>query len=134
MSRRAAAAATLALTLAACAGGRDDTGFGGNPSSLPPTAETCESCPQDCGQCPPKCGDASCNGGETCASCESDCCTPCPCKPGNPPDFDNVCHWPPKTQGCPPTFPGGYCDPNGDGSYQDGDWNKGYYEYHDKCL
>jgi hypothetical protein len=81
------------------------------------------------------CGDGSCNGTETCASCQQDCadaCTACPCKDGDP-NFNNVCHWPPNTPNCPPTTPGGYCDPNGDGSYDDGDWQKGFYEYADKC-
>lgn len=100
--------------------------------------DTCANCPQDCGVCPPVCGDGTCNGNETCGTCKVDClakCTPCPCKDGDP-NFDNVCHWPPNTPNCPPTAPGGYCDPNGDGKYDEpnADWDKGYYEYHDKCL
>lgn len=35
---------------------------------------------------------------------------------------------------CEPTMPGGYCDPNGDGSYDDGDWNLGWQEWTAKCA
>lgn len=52
----------------------------------------------------------------------------CPC---NRPD--NYCQHPPSTSGCPMTFPFGYCDPNGDGSYTDGDWVRGYNEYQNYC-
>jgi hypothetical protein len=31
------------------------------------------------------------------------------------------------------TYPGGYCDPNGDGDFSDADWMRGYYEYLDAC-
>jgi hypothetical protein len=31
------------------------------------------------------------------------------------------------------TAPGGYCDPNGDGSFADADWVRGYVEYHQRC-
>ncbi len=59
----------------------------------------------------------------------------CGCNP--PPDVhnwtDNMCFHPHQTQGCPQTFPGGYCDPNGDGSYEDADWVRGYYEYRAVC-
>ncbi|MCS6915574.1 MAG: hypothetical protein RMK29_00295 [Myxococcales bacterium] len=53
----------------------------------------------------------------------------CPCRSG----IDNFCHHGPRTAGCPMTFPGGYCDPNGDGSYADADWVRGYTEYHQRC-
>ena len=100
--------------------------------------ETCVNCEQDCGECPPICGDAKCTGDETCRSCENDCgeCPApdqCPCKP-NDPDFDNFCHWPPNTPMCPMTASGGYCDPNGDQSYEDADWVKGYNEYQASCA
>ncbi len=52
----------------------------------------------------------------------------CPCD-----RTDNYCHHAPQTNGCPMTFPGGYCDPNGDGSYADGDWTRGYNEYQSYC-
>lgn len=52
----------------------------------------------------------------------------CPCD-----RTDNYCHHPPQTNGCPMTLPGGYCDPNGDGSYADGDWVRGYNEYQTYC-
>ncbi len=29
--------------------------------------------------------------------------------------------------------PGGYCDPNGDGSYDDADWVRGWNEYNAAC-
>jgi hypothetical protein len=47
---------------------------------------------------------------------------------------NNFCQHAPNTAGCPMTMAGGYCDPNGDGSYADGDWNKGWYDYHDACA
>jgi hypothetical protein len=53
----------------------------------------------------------------------------CPCKSG----VDNFCHYAPKTQDCPMTSPGGYCDPNGDGSYDDADWQTGWYDFNGKC-
>ncbi len=59
----------------------------------------------------------------------------CGCNP--PPDThgwtDNMCFFRPKTSGCFMTYPGGYCDPNGDGSYQDADWDRGYYQYKADC-
>jgi hypothetical protein len=53
----------------------------------------------------------------------------CPCNGG----ADNFCLYPPNTAGCDMTAPGGYCDPNGDGSYDDADWVRGYDEYHQQC-
>lgn len=47
---------------------------------------------------------------------------------------DNLCHWPPNTPGLPETAPGGLCDPNGDGSYDDADWGRGYNLYRDRCA
>lgn len=52
----------------------------------------------------------------------------CPCN-----RTDNYCQHPARTSGCPMTQAGGYCDPNGDASYSDGDWNRGYYEYAQYC-
>jgi hypothetical protein len=53
----------------------------------------------------------------------------CPCD-----RTDNYCNHAPSTPGCPMTYPGGYCDPNGDASYDpDGDFNRGWYEYQDYC-
>jgi hypothetical protein len=48
--------------------------------------------------------------------------------------FDNFCFYGPRTPGCGMTFPGGYCDPNGDGNYSDGDWIRGWTEYHAQCA
>lgn len=60
--------------------------------------------------------------------------------PGDPPPAstcpctgDNRCANPPSTAGCPMTSPGGYCDPNGDGSFTDGDWVKGWTEHQNDC-
>lgn len=53
----------------------------------------------------------------------------CPCRT----DVDNYCHYSPRTTSCLMTFPGGYCDPNGDGSYGDADWVRGYNEFHAAC-
>ena len=52
----------------------------------------------------------------------------CPCNRA-----DNYCQHGPNTPGCPMTSNHGYCDPNNDGSYSDGDWNRGWYEYNDYC-
>jgi hypothetical protein len=52
----------------------------------------------------------------------------CPCT-----TTDNYCSHPPQTAGCPMTFPGGYCDLNGDSSYSDADWVRGYNEYQSYC-
>ncbi len=56
--------------------------------------------------------------------------TPCECKT----NVDNYCLYPVNTPNCPMTAAGGYCDPNGDGSFNDADWVKGYNEYHTNCL
>ena len=53
--------------------------------------------------------------------------TDCPCQDG----ADNVCDLAPGT--CSATSPGGYCDPDGDGAYFDGDFNLGWTEYQAKC-
>lgn len=52
----------------------------------------------------------------------------CPCG-----GVDNFCAHPPGTDGCEMTWGGGYCDPNGDGSYDDGDWERGWADYHAQC-
>jgi hypothetical protein len=52
-----------------------------------------------------------------------------PCDPGK----SNCCHYPPETAGLPETFPGGLCDPDGDGSYADADWVAGWHCYEDAC-
>lgn len=58
--------------------------------------------------------------------------TACGCNEDNDPPagdgtFDNICDWAPNT--CVDTAPGGFCDPNGNGSYDDADWTLGYYNY-----
>lgn len=55
----------------------------------------------------------------------------CPCLVG--PEIDNICDYGPSYEGCPAAFPGGYCVPNRDGDFRDGDWNRGFYEYIDVC-
>ena len=57
----------------------------------------------------------------------------CPCSEPGVSNMDNFCSHPPSTPGCPMTFPGGYCDPNGDGSFTDGDWVQGYNAYQASC-
>jgi hypothetical protein len=52
-----------------------------------------------------------------------------PCDPSK----TNCCRYPPQTAGVPATFPGGLCDPNGDGSYQDADWVAGWSCYQAAC-
>lgn len=44
----------------------------------------------------------------------------------------NVCGAEP-TPTCEHTQPGGLCDPDGDGVYEDGDWNAGYFAYLEVC-
>jgi hypothetical protein len=53
----------------------------------------------------------------------------CPCSG----DINNYCLHAPSTPGCPMTFRGGYCDPNGDGSFTDADWDRGYNEFQQYC-
>ncbi|HMV68787.1 MAG TPA: hypothetical protein PKA64_18185, partial [Myxococcota bacterium] len=56
---------------------------------------------------------------------------PCPCLPGIQAG-QNVCAVEP-TPECPATMPGGLCDPNGDGAYNDADWIAGYKAYLAAC-
>ena len=53
----------------------------------------------------------------------------CPCLAG----VDNYCLYGVSYPGCAMTYPGGYCDPNGDGDFSDADWVRGYYEYQAAC-
>ncbi|WP_152629594.1 hypothetical protein [Haliangium ochraceum] len=53
----------------------------------------------------------------------------CPCLSG----VDNFCQYAPSTPNCPMTAPGGYCDPNGNGTFDDADWVTGYYDYLGSC-
>lgn len=55
------------------------------------------------------------------------------CSCSSDPNFDNFCYHAPSTSGCGMTYPGGYCDPNGNGSYDDADWVRGYNEYQAAC-
>lgn len=55
----------------------------------------------------------------------------CPCIVA--PGVDNFCHYGPSYAGCPMTAPGGYCDPNGDGGFEDGNWEQGWYDWHAQC-
>lgn len=57
------------------------------------------------------------------------CAPSCPCRD----DVDNFCLYGASVDGCPMTWPGGYCDPNGDGSFDDADWVRGWTEKHDQC-
>ena len=54
----------------------------------------------------------------------------CPCLGG----VDNFCSYGPAYAGCAMTLPGGYCDPNGDSDFSDGDWGRGWVEYHEQCT
>jgi len=57
--------------------------------------------------------------------------TNCSCT--GPSGINNFCHHPPRTTNCPMTFPGGYCDPNGNSQYEDADWNLGFFHYLGNC-
>jgi len=48
-------------------------------------------------------------------------------------DTDNYCGYAPSSPSCPMTFPGGYCDPNGDGDFSDADWTRAWEEYQAAC-
>jgi hypothetical protein len=54
---------------------------------------------------------------------------PYPCLGG----VDNFCLYNPSYPGAPMTYPGGYCDPNGDADFSDADWVRGYNEYQQYC-
>jgi hypothetical protein len=54
---------------------------------------------------------------------------PCPCMEG----VNNFCCYGVNNPDCPPTQPGGYCDPDGDGSFEDGGWDQGWYDYNEWC-
>lgn len=56
---------------------------------------------------------------------------PCPCLPGIQAG-QNVCAVEP-TPECPATLPGGLCDPDGDGDFDDADWIGGYKAYLAAC-
>ena len=56
---------------------------------------------------------------------------PCPCLPGIQAG-QNVCAVEP-TPECPATLPGGLCDPDGDGAFDDADWIAGYKAYLAAC-
>lgn len=56
----------------------------------------------------------------------------CPCIVAQ--GVDNFCHYGPSHAGCPMTAPGGYCDPNGDASFDDGDWVQGWHDWHAQCT
>lgn len=56
----------------------------------------------------------------------------CPCIVA--PGVDNFCHYGPSYAGCPMTAPGGYCDPNGDGSFVEGNWEQGWYDWQEQCA
>jgi hypothetical protein len=85
------------------------------------------------------CGDGQCTGAETEPSCwgpgfcpgdclkQPKCLSDCPCAPG----INSFCQLLPQT--CSAVDIGGYCDPNGDGQFQDGDWTKGNLEHVAKC-
>lgn len=47
---------------------------------------------------------------------------------------NNICHAAPGTAVCPPTRAGGYCDPNGDANYVDGDFNQGALHFQMFCM
>ena len=53
----------------------------------------------------------------------------CGCRAG----VDNICLYGP-TDGCEPTAPGGYCDPNGDGDFSDADWVRGWVAFQTECA
>ena len=84
-------------------------------------------------------GWCGCNGGSDLVclpttdypkDCTNDFPTACGC-PDAP--ADNMCHLAPGTADCDMTLPGGYCDPDGDGSYADGNWGRGWVDFQTVC-
>jgi subtilisin family serine protease len=51
----------------------------------------------------------------------------CPCAP----EVDNFCFY--ESDVCAMTSPGGYCDPDGDGDFGDGDWRRGFEDFSARC-
>jgi hypothetical protein len=49
------------------------------------------------------------------------------------PAIDNCCNYEPNTAGVPATQPGGICDPNGNGQFEDAQWGEGWYCHRDRC-
>ena len=94
------------------------------------------------GEPAPVCDDGVCDPAERapCWSpgwCQIDCAadpaclSDCPCTPGAA-ATKNFCSADPKPA-CVATAPGGYCDPDGDGSPVDGDFTRGFVEWSAKC-
>jgi murein DD-endopeptidase MepM/ murein hydrolase activator NlpD len=72
---------------------------------------------------------AACGGGSSPPPPPPPPASSCACRSG----VDNYCLLGVNVAGCPMTAPGGYCDPNGDGSFADADWTRGYNEYRAHC-
>lgn len=94
------------------------------------------------GEAPPVCGDGACDPAEAAVPCYGPgwcpdcakapaCLSPCPCT-AEAAAFMSFCALKPGL--CPATAPGGYCDPNGDGNPNDGDWTLGYEQWSAKPL
>lgn len=105
-----------------------ETTDAGSSSTGAPPLDVC-----DDGVCGELEATAACWGEGFCAAdcwalpeCEPD----CPCAP-EAAQASNFCGLPPGT--CSATMPGGYCDPNGDGSYGDADWSLGFAQWVAKC-
>lgn len=62
---------------------------------------------------------------------EPECLTECPCAP-EAAEAKNVCGLQPGA--CDAVNPGGLCDPDGDGSFADGDWVLGWQLWSAKCV
>src|SRR5262249_6040060 len=117
--------------------GTDDAcASGGQPPPPPPPSEpTCGQLAAQKGWSNALCewnGNHACDGqGPATSDCDHCCDASAPPPPPPPPTcgchagYDNCCDYPPGTRGCDMTAPHGYCDPNGDASYTDGDWYGG---------
>jgi hypothetical protein len=131
------------------------------PDTPPPACDPPDSVEID-GRCVPSCGRAGgdtcdtdstsfCDGYRLLESWDCTACCDRSAAPSDPPPEDppdpppdgecpcrsdgvaNFCLYPVRTENCGMTWPGGYCDPNGDGSFTDGDWDRGWYDYRDQC-
>lgn len=76
-------------------------------------------------------GGTSTTGAESSSGSTGEPLSPCPCEPAAAESL-NFCGLSPGA--CEATTPGGYCDPDGDGNFADGDWNLGWQEWTAKCA
>lgn len=120
----------------ASSSGEASTSSAGTSTGAESTSGTTEGTPDVCddGVCGPVEAAAQCWGPDFCgADCWSlPACDPgCPCLP-EAAALKSFCALP--AGACAAVNPGGYCDPNGDGSTVDGDWSLGTAQWLSVCA